>query len=72
MLVLWLIFRIYSTLVCHGRHIFATVRYFEIDPNGPLDKYMSTFGGKETHGRWVEHGRCRRCSLREDGKGFDY
>jgi len=66
---LWVVYKIDSLIRCRGTHDFAATRVFMIDSRGPQ---VEAIMGGTFRGRWVKFGRCRRCRLREDGKGFDY
>lgn len=68
---MWLVdvlYKIGSLLKCSGKHDFKPKMVFVLDPAGP--EYTEFFGGQ--HGRTETFGRCSRCTLRDDGKGFDY
>lgn len=77
-----LLYGLYS-LGCFGSHDFKSKTIFRIDPNGP-DRFTGfppgsggpAFAGVPgsdmmNRGYYETYGRCRRCTLRDDGKGFD-
>lgn len=84
MWVFRLLYGVGSILKCFRAHDFKSKTVFLIDPNGPEQftgfprgsggPFFAGVPGSDaiSRGRYDTYGRCTRCCLRDDGKGFDY
>lgn len=69
-MLLRLVARIHSWWVCRGTHDWTPMRPFVFDPDGPDVRTFPDFP-EPVRGRWEKYNACRRCGLRDDGKGYD-
>lgn len=63
-----IIARIHSWFICRGRHEMVPTNSFILDDDGPDVKMLV---GWVVKGRQQYYKVCRKCGLRDDGKGFD-